>query len=85
MTSGCSSVLGVAGQLTQTTATVYDEARVFARSAVIAVAIDARRQHYLDETPYVYQPFAGLEDDYRFSPDAYQRVIKNYNLLDLGI
>ena len=79
------SVLGVTGKLTQTTATVYDEARVFARSAVIAVAIDARRQHFLDETPYVYQPFAGLEDDYRFGPDAFQRVIKNYNLLDLGI
>ena len=79
------SVLGVAGKLTQGAETIYDEARVFERSAVIAVAIDARHQRYPDETPYIYQPFVGLEDDYRWNPETYERVIKNYNLKDLGI
>ena len=79
------SVLGVAGKLTQDAELIYDEARVFERSAVIAVAIDARRQRHPDETPYVYQPFVGLEDDYRWNPETYERVIKNYNLKDLGI
>ena len=46
---------------------IYDEQRVFDRSAVIPVAIDARRQHFPDEPPYRYQPFAGLEDDFRFT------------------
>ena len=59
--------------------------RVFDRSAVIAVAIDARRQRFPDEKAYVYQPFAGLEDDFRWNPDTYERVIRDYNLKDLGI
>ena len=52
---------------------------------MIAVAIDARRQRFPDETPYVYQPFAGLEDEYRWSPETYERVIRDYNTKDLGI
>ena len=79
------SVLGVAGKLSQNVDTVYDEARVFERSAVIAVAIDARRQRHPLETPYVYQPFVGLEDDYRHNDDTHERIIRNYNLKDLGI
>ena len=76
---GAKSVLGVAD------GAVYDEQRVFDRSAVIQVAIDARRQHFADETPYQYVPFAGMEDDYRWSPDTFERVIRDYNLKDLGI
>ncbi|MGD9752818.1 MAG: phytanoyl-CoA dioxygenase family protein [Acidimicrobiia bacterium] len=63
----------------------YDEQRVFDRSAVIAVAIDARRQHLPDETPYRYVPFAGLEDDFRFSEETWERVIRDYNVKDLAI
>ncbi len=86
-----SSVLGVAGLLSLKAigngqaGVVYDEDRVFARSAVIQVAIDARRQHVPDETPYAYQPFAGLEDDFRFGDETFERVIRDYNTRDLSI
>ena len=76
---GAKSVLGVAD------GAVYDEERVFDRSAVIAVAIDARRQHFPDEVPYCYQPFAGLEDEFRWNDDNFERVIRDYNMKDLGI
>lgn len=87
-----SSVLGVQGMLSLkaddlrwAAGPVYDEQRVFDRSAVIAVAIDARHQHVPDEQPYTYQPFAGLEDDFRFGDEAFERVIKDYNTRDLAI
>ena len=79
------SVLGAKGLLGTSEPVVYDEQRIFDRSAVIAVAIDARRQHYPNETPYHYAPFAGLEDEYRWNADTYERVIRDYNLKDLGI
>ena len=79
------SVLGVKGKLGANAEDVYDEQRVFDRSAVIAVAIDARRQHLPDEEPYVYQPFVGLENDYRWCAETYENVIRDYNLKDLGI
>ena len=86
------SVLGVAGKLTLKgddldwkSGPTYDEQRIFERSAVIAVAIDARRQHFPDETPFRYEPFAGLEDDFRYDDDTYERVIRDYNTKDLAI
>ena len=79
------SVLGAPGALTNIEPVVYDEERIFDRSAVIAVAIDARRQRFPREASYVYQPFVGLEDDYRWGPETYEKVIRNYNLKDLGI
>ena len=87
-----SSVLGVAGQHSQkgkeirwVPGNVYDEQRIFERSAVIAVAIDARRRHHPDETPYRYQPFAGLEDEFRLDDETFERVIRDYNTKDLTI
>lgn len=86
------SVLGVRGKLSLKgddqrwiDGPVYDEQRIFDRSAVIAVAIDARRQHRPDETPYRYQPFVGLEDDFRFDDEVFERVIRDYNTKDLAI
>ena len=79
------SVLGAKGALVAEETESYDEQRIFDRSAVIAVAIDARRQRFPDEQPYRYQPFAGLEDDYRWGEDTYERVIRDYNTRDLGI
>ncbi len=64
---------------------VYDENRLFDRSAVIAVAIDARSIDHPDEARYVYEPFVGLEDDFRFNDDTFERVIKDYNTKDLAI
>jgi len=87
-----SSVLGVKGKLALkgddlawTEAPAYDEERIFERSAVIAVAIDARRQHFPDEAPFVYRPFAGLEDDFRYDEATFERVIRDYNTKDLAI
>jgi ectoine hydroxylase-related dioxygenase (phytanoyl-CoA dioxygenase family) len=87
-----SSVLDVRGKLSLkgddlrwTDGPAYDEQRIFDRSAVIAVAIDARRQHFGDEEPYRYQPFAGLEDDFRFDEATFERVIRDYNTRDLAI
>lgn len=83
-----SSVVGVAGQLRvheQDAVVVYDEERVFKRSSVIAVAIDARAQHRPHERRYTYAPFVGLEDDFRFNGDTFDRVIRDYNLNDLAI
>ena len=79
------SVLGACGKLGADDSVIYDEQRVFDRSAVIAVAIDARRQRFPEEAPYVYQPFVGLEDDYRWNDETYENVIRDYNLKDLGI
>jgi ectoine hydroxylase-related dioxygenase (phytanoyl-CoA dioxygenase family) len=63
----------------------YDEKRVFERSAVIQVAIDARRQRFPHETPFRYQPFAGREAEFRFTPDTEAHVIRDYNTKDLAI
>lgn len=63
----------------------YDAARIHQRSRLIAIAIDARHQRYPDETRFLYEPFAGLEDDNRWSDAIREKVVKNYNLLDLSI
>ena len=80
-----SSVLGARGALTQKAEVVYDEQRIFERSRVIAVAIDARAQYFPKERRYAYQPFLGIEDKYRWSPGIYETVIRDYNLQDLSI
>lgn len=64
---------------------VYDEKCIFERSAVIQVAIDARAQKYPDEQRYTYQPFAGREDEFRFTDDNWDRWIKDYTTKDLNI
>jgi ectoine hydroxylase-related dioxygenase (phytanoyl-CoA dioxygenase family) len=63
----------------------YDEARIDRRSAVVQVAIDARRQQFPNERPFVYPPFSGRENDFRFNDDTFNRVIRDYNLHDLAI
>ena len=79
------SVLGQRGALSMGAEQVYDERRIFERSAVIAVAIDARRRRFPDETPYRYRPFVGLEDAFRFDDETFERVIRDYNMKDLAI
>ena len=79
------SVLGARGALSQTADEVYDEARIFERSKIIQLAIDARAQHYPEQRRFTYQPFMGLEDEYRWSDEAYERDIVDYNLNDLSI
>ncbi|HEY5646910.1 MAG TPA: phytanoyl-CoA dioxygenase family protein [Pseudomonadales bacterium] len=78
------SVLGQRGVLVAKADEVYDEERIFERASVIATAIDARRQHFAEETAFAYQPFVGLEERFRWNEAARARL-KNYSLKDLGI
>ncbi|MGE0575998.1 phytanoyl-CoA dioxygenase family protein [Reyranella sp.] len=78
------SVLGVHGGGVHNKAAVYDEARIRERARLIGYAIDARRQRFPDETPFVYQPHAEAGLGYRWDAAA-KADIKDYNLLDLSI
>jgi len=80
------SVLGAKAGLSMTAQNVvYDEQRIFERAAVIPIAIDARRQHYPAEKPFVYQPFADRAPEFRYTPETRDRWIKDYNTKDLAI
>ena len=79
------SVLGARGGLIQGESVYYDEQRVFDRSSVIQLAVDARAQHYPEQRRYQYKPFADLEDQFRYTPDVVDRVLTDYPLNDLSI
>lgn len=80
------SVLGAkAGLSMAVSGAVYDEAMIFDRSAVVQVAIDARSQHFPSETSFAYQPFKGLEDQFRFNEATKETVIRDYFMKDLAI
>lgn len=72
--------LGMKGQTAP-----MDAARIERRASVIPVAIDARRQHFPDERPFDYRPFAGREGEFRYGDETVARVIRDYNLFDLAI
>lgn len=76
------SVLGVQGGGVHNAAAVYDADRIAQRASLIGYGIDARRQRYPAETPYVYAPHAGKTC--RWDAEA-KRAIREYNLLDLSI
>ncbi|HQT77009.1 MAG TPA: phytanoyl-CoA dioxygenase family protein [Rhodopila sp.] len=76
------SVLGVQGGGVHNKAAVYDAERIHTRARMIGYGIDARRQRFPHETPFVYQPLAG--ETYRWDADA-KAGIKDYNLMDLSI
>jgi ectoine hydroxylase-related dioxygenase (phytanoyl-CoA dioxygenase family) len=78
------SVLGVTSGGVHNAVAVYDEQRIEERSKAIMYGIDARAQRFPNEKRYVYQPFAGREDEFRWTPET-QEVLKDYNVLDLGI
>lgn len=61
---------------------IYDEERVQARSRVLGLAIEARKQRFPDEEPYVYAPFANRTFEWN---DAARESLRGYNQLDLGI
>ncbi|NOG69064.1 phytanoyl-CoA dioxygenase family protein [Roseicella sp. DB1501] len=80
------SVLGQRAALSiADTNAIYDAQRIFDRSAVIQVAIDARHQARPEEPAFRYQPFAGLEEEFRYTPEVFDRVIRDYNTKDLAI
>jgi hypothetical protein len=78
------SVLGVHGGGLHSAPAIYDEARIRERSRVIGYAIDARRQHFVNEEPFVYQPFAKTGEHPRWDAAA-KAGMHDYNLLDLSI
>ncbi len=79
------SVLGVRspGSL-HGAAGIYDEARIRERAGMIGYGIDARRQRFGHETPYVYPPHAQAGERWTWDEAARARI-KDYNLLDLSI
>jgi hypothetical protein len=78
------SVLGVQGGGVHNAAAVYDAARIRERARMIGYGIDARRQTYPGEVPFVYAPHVGDGETYRW--DAAAKVgVRDYNLLDLSI
>ena len=60
------SVLGVESGGVHNAVAVYDEERIDERSKAIVWGIDARAQRFPYEDRYVYEPFAGHEDEYRY-------------------
>jgi hypothetical protein len=78
------SVLGVKGGGVHNAAAMYDAERIRERARMIGYGIDARRQRYPTETPYVYAPHADAGEAYRWDAAA-AATVRDYNLLDLSI
>ncbi len=78
------SVLGVEAGGIHNARAVYDAERIQRRARMIGYAIDARRQRFPDETPYVYRPHADAGLAYAWN-DAARADIRDYNLEDLSI
>ena len=51
---------------------------------MIGYAIDARRQRFSSEVPFVYQPLADTGESLHWN-ESVKRNIKDYNLLDFSI
>ncbi len=78
------SVLGVRMMLNDSPV-IYDEERIYERSRLIALAIDARQQSFPHEPRYVYQPLAGEEVASRWNETTRESILKDYNTRDLSI
>ena len=78
-------MLGVTTRRLNGVVETYDPARIDARTRIIQLAIDARRQRFPHETPYVYRPLAGREAENRWTETARAAVLRNYNQLDMFI
>ncbi|HKM61349.1 MAG TPA: phytanoyl-CoA dioxygenase family protein [Acidisphaera sp.] len=78
------SVLGVVGGGLHNEAAVYDAERIRQRARVIGYAIDARRQRFPQETPFVYAPHAQAGETYVWNESA-KAGMRDYTLLDLSI
>jgi hypothetical protein len=78
-------VLGVTTRRLNGVVETYSEARIAARTRILQIAIDARRQRFPRETPHVYRPLAGREDENRWNEATRGEVLKNYNQLDMFI
>ena len=78
------SVLGVTAGGIHNKAATYDAARIRERAKLIGYGIEARRQRFPHETPYVYKPHADAGERYVWD-EKVKASLKDYNLLDLSI
>ncbi|MDB2523640.1 phytanoyl-CoA dioxygenase family protein, partial [Alphaproteobacteria bacterium] len=79
-----SSVLNVAGGGVHSDSQTFDENVIARRSRTIGYAIDARKQHFPHETPYVYEPFGKDNATYVWNDEA-RADLRDYNIDDLSI
>ncbi|MCR9212326.1 MAG: phytanoyl-CoA dioxygenase family protein [Proteobacteria bacterium] len=79
-----SSVLNIHGAGIHSPACIYDQDLIKNRSRVIGYAIDARKNQYPDEVPYVYKPFADAGETYIWNAAA-KAGLRDYNQQDLSI
>ena len=61
----------------------YNDDSIRRTSRIIPLAIDARHQHYPDEKPYVYQPFA--EEPIHFDETTRRDILHHYHRRAIGI
>jgi len=78
-------VLNVTAKRLHGAVETYTLQRINERTRILQLAIDARRQRFPRETPYVYKPLAGSEDESRWSETTRQTLLKNYNQRDMFI
>lgn len=78
-------VLGVTAKRLHGAVETYTLERIDQRCRILQLAIDARRQRFPHETPYVYRPLAGREDEARWNETTRRTLLKNYNQLDMFI
>ena len=79
-----SSVLGLR-TIVNNQPVVYDEERIYERSRLIALAIDARQQRFPHEPRYIYQPMLGQEEANRWNETTRESILKDYDIRNLGI
>ncbi len=78
------SVLNMPGKIIENPEAIYDEKYIRERSRVIMYAIDARQKRFPHEPPFVYKPFAGQNETYRWTPEAKAGLV-DYQLQDIRI
>ena len=80
-----SSVLGAETSFPAGSSVRYDDERIHRSSRLIPLAIDARRQHFTEEEPYVYEPLSLEVEENRFNEETRDTLLKNYNMYALGL
>ena len=78
------SVLNICGAGMHAEASIMDDNFIDVRSRLIGFAINARKQRFPNETPYIYTPFAERGEEFVWDANT-QFSLKDYNLMDLSI
>ncbi len=63
----------------------YDAERIHQRSRMIAIGINARRERFPDELPFVYQPMVGHEHENQWTEQIREACVNDYNQRDMYI